>query len=108
MNNEQPPRRRGPKKAPPDQLFQRWNVTLPPDVSAQLEDAQRPGENRSELLTRVATIIFSDDMIAALPWIQEARGMCFSESAQRGLDQLIAALWVAKNKQEEIEHGNQH
>lgn len=93
-------RRRGPPPTPQENRYQRWNVTLPPDVSNRLEDAQQAGENRSELLTRVATIIFSDDMIAALPWLQEARGMCFSESAQRGLDQLIAALWVAKNKQE--------
>lgn len=103
MADDQLPRRRGPKKAPPDQLFQRWNVTLPPDVSNQLEDIRRPGENRSELLTRVATIIFSDDMIAALPWLTEARGICFDEAAQRGLDQLIAALWVAKNKQKGTE-----
>lgn len=32
------------------------------------------------------------DMRASIAWLQEARAMCFSEEAQRGLDQLIAAL----------------
>lgn len=39
----------------------------------------------------------SSDMLAALPFLQDARRMCFHEDAQRGLDQLIAALWAAQN-----------
>jgi hypothetical protein len=42
------------------------------------------------------SIYITEDMIAAVAYLQEARGMCFSEQAQRGLDQLIAALWTAK------------
>lgn len=42
-------------------------------------------------------LYITDDMIAAAAYLQEARGMCFSEQVQRGLDQLIAALWVARN-----------
>jgi len=38
----------------------------------------------------------SADLFAAVPWLQEARAMCVSEEAQRGLDQLIAALWTAQ------------
>ena len=34
----------------------------------------------------------TDDMRAAVAWLQEARALCFSEQAQRGLDQLIAGL----------------
>ncbi len=41
------------------------------------------------------SIYITEDTIAALAYIQEARGMCFSEQAQRGLDQIIAALWAA-------------
>lgn len=41
------------------------------------------------------SIYITDDMIAAVAYLQEARGMCFSETAQRGIDQLIAALWTA-------------
>jgi hypothetical protein len=36
-------------------------------------------------------------MLAALPYLATARELCFSEQAQRGLDQLIAALWVARD-----------
>lgn len=41
-------------------------------------------------------LFITPDMIAACAYLQEARGLCFSEDAQRGLDQLIAALWVVK------------
>ena len=37
----------------------------------------------------------TDDMRAAIFWLQEARAMCFSDEAQRGLDQLIAALMTS-------------
>lgn len=40
-------------------------------------------------------LYITDDMIAASAYLQEARGMCFNEQAQRGIDQLIAALWTA-------------
>jgi hypothetical protein len=41
----------------------------------------------------------TDDMLAAVSWLQEARAMCVSGNAQRGLDQLIAALWAAQAQQ---------
>lgn len=41
-------------------------------------------------------LFITEDMIAAVAYLQEARSVCFSEQAQRGLDQLIAALWVVK------------
>lgn len=34
-------------------------------------------------------------MRAVLPWLEEAKRICISEDAQRGLDQLIAAIWTA-------------
>lgn len=48
---------------------------------------------------RTALLVVSSDVLAALPWLEQARAQCFSEEAQRGLDQLIAALWTAKNRQ---------
>lgn len=40
-------------------------------------------------------ILITPDMRAALPWLEEASRICISEDAQRGLDQLIAALWTS-------------
>lgn len=37
-------------------------------------------------------LYLTEDMRAALPFLQDARRMCFDEQAQRGLDQLIAVL----------------
>jgi len=61
--SEEPPRRRGPKSAPPETHYRRWNVTLPPDLSDKLELLQRSDENRSELLTR---LLEGNPAIAAL------------------------------------------
>lgn len=36
----------------------------------------------------------TNDMIAARAYLQNARALCFSEQAQRGIDQLIAALEI--------------
>lgn len=38
-------------------------------------------------------VLVTDDMRAALPWLEQARQQCFNEDARRGLDQIIAALW---------------
>jgi mono/diheme cytochrome c family protein len=46
---------------------------------------------------QMRTILITSDMLAALAYIQTARDMCFDEVAQRGLDQLIAALWTARD-----------
>jgi hypothetical protein len=46
---------------------------------------------------KMRTILITSDMIAALAYVQTAREQCFSEPAQRGLDQLIAALWAARD-----------
>jgi hypothetical protein len=59
----------------------------------------------TELLEQAADhrlLYLTSDMLAALPWLQEARQMCESEDAQRGLDQLIAALWTAKARQQDL------
>lgn len=42
-------------------------------------------------------ICVTDDMIATVAYLQDARGMCFSETAQHGFDQLIAALETARD-----------
>jgi len=49
-----------------------------------------------EMLAANRLLYLTDDMRAALPWLQEARAQCFSEEAQRGLDQLIAAILVVE------------
>jgi hypothetical protein len=46
---------------------------------------------------KMRTILITSDMLAALAYLQTARELCFSEQAQRGLDQLIAALWMARD-----------
>lgn len=43
----------------------------------------------------LVTLPMTPDLRAALPWLEEARRSCISEDAQRGLDQLIAAVWTA-------------
>lgn len=45
--------RRGPKAAPPETHFKRWNVTLPPEVDAALYLLLDSTENKSELITRL-------------------------------------------------------
>lgn len=47
---------------------------------------------------QAALLVVSSDVLAALPWLEQTRDMCFNEEAQRGIDQLIAALWTAKNR----------
>ena len=58
------------------------------------EEADAAASEVIELLADGRLFILSADVHAALPWIEEARRMCPDETAQRGLDQLIAALWV--------------
>jgi len=41
-------------------------------------------------------ILITPDMIAALPMLEDARQHCQGD-AERGIAQLIAALWVASN-----------
>jgi hypothetical protein len=43
--------------------------------------------------------ILTSDPGALIPWIETARRQCFNEVAARDLDQLIAALWCAANKE---------
>lgn len=45
--------RRGPAPLPDDQRFVPWNVTLPPELSKRLVEAQAPNETKSALLTRL-------------------------------------------------------
>lgn len=48
-----------------------------------------------EMLAAGRLLHLTDDMRAAVFWLEEARRMCFDEQAQRGLDRLIAALSVS-------------
>jgi hypothetical protein len=70
--------------------------------SALLGPRQRKDEASrtvSEIIEQLADgqlLLITDEMRAAVVWLQEARGVCFDETAQRGLDQLISGLWVAR------------
>lgn len=69
--------------------------------NGQPYSAEIAGAAASAILEALAAhrlVYLSDDMRAALPWLETARAQCFHETAQRGLDSLIAALWVAQNK----------
>jgi hypothetical protein len=55
--------RRGPKPAPPETHYQRWNVTLPPELSDKLFLLMDGDENKSELLTR---LLETHPVVAAL------------------------------------------
>lgn len=57
------------------------------------EDANEAVTQLLELAADHRMLALSPDMLAALPFLQDARRMCFLEDAQRGLDQIIAALW---------------
>ena len=41
-------------------------------------------------------LFISNDILSAVEWLVEAKRICASEDAQRGLDQLIAALRTAQ------------
>lgn len=58
--------------------------------------ADRAASEILELLAARRLLLLTDDMRAALPLLQEARERS-SGDAQRGLDQIIAALWVVSN-----------
>lgn len=70
------------------------------------EEANETASDIIEFLADVRLLLITDDMLSALPWLQETRGMCVDEIAQRGLDQLIAALWTAKNIVSAIEESH--
>jgi hypothetical protein len=58
----------------------------------------------TELLEQAADhrlLYLTDDMLTALSWLSETRRRCVSENTQRGLDQLIAALWTAQGQLKE-------
>lgn len=63
MSESSRPRRRGPKPAPPETHFVRWNVTLPPELSDRLMLLMDDDENKSELLTR---LLESHPVVAAI------------------------------------------
>lgn len=58
------------------------------------EQASGAASAHYEQLSRHEWLYLTDDMAAALPYLELARDQCFSDQAQRGLDQLIAALWA--------------
>jgi hypothetical protein len=62
-------------------------------VAAYVEALIRPAGGLVSILT--------SDPAALIPWIEIARRQCFNEAAARDLDQLIAALWRASNRQKE-------
>lgn len=76
----------------------RFPVAIPIEAIGQ---AQRlllvyPGDVGDVVAVAVAVLAAMPDLRAALPWLEEARGMCFDPAAQRGLDQLIAAMYAAE------------
>lgn len=70
------------------------------ESAAQLEKLMlrdMPGVGTPEQMVEALIqdgLLLTPDIRAALPWLEEARRMCFNEQAQRGLDQPIAALIV--------------
>lgn len=60
------------------------------------EEADATASEIIEMLADGRLLLISDDMLAAATWLQDARALCPNEQAQRGLDQLIAALWSAR------------
>lgn len=59
-------------------------------------DANAAASDILEHLAAGRLLLISDDMRAALPFLETARAQCFNGQAQRGFDQLIAALLVTK------------
>jgi hypothetical protein len=59
------------------------------------EDADEAASDILEHLAAGRLLLLSDDIRAALPWLETARSQCFHEDAARGLDQLIAAILSA-------------
>lgn len=59
------------------------------------EEADAAASEIIERLTDGQLLLLTDDMRAALPWLEEIKRQCPSEQAQRGIDQLTAALWSA-------------
>jgi len=73
------------------ELRQRATITT---TRYRKEDADEAASDILEHLAAGRLLLLSDDMRAALPWLEAARAQCFHEDAQRGLDQIIAALLV--------------
>lgn len=44
------------------------------------------------------SIPITDDMLTTIAYLEQARAMCFNETAQRGIDQIIAALTTARDE----------
>lgn len=55
MATERPTRRRGPPALPPEQRYQPWHVTLPPELSERLYVLLKDDSaaSKSELLTKL-------------------------------------------------------
>jgi hypothetical protein len=60
-------------------------------------DANRTASTILEAGANDRLIFVTDDMISAIAYLHDARTMCLGEAAQRGLDQLIAALETARD-----------
>jgi len=61
------------------------------------DDANRTASTILEAGCIDRLLFITDDMIATITYLQDLRQMCFSETAQRGIDQLIAALETARD-----------
>jgi hypothetical protein len=59
-------------------------------------DANRTASAILEAGANDRLLLITDDMIAARDWLADAKRLCFAEQAQRGLEQMIAALEVAR------------
>lgn len=61
------------------------------------DDANRTASTILEAGANDRLLYITDDMITSISFLLDARAMCFSETAQRGIDQLIAALETARD-----------
>lgn len=48
------------------------------------------------IAAKMRTILVTSNQVAALPFIEAALRQCFSEEARRGLEELVAGIWAAR------------
>ena len=76
-----------------------WRHLRAADASAPLPTW---GKRADPIAARQHQILITSDVLAALPWLEQARAQLSHKilwlsdaAAQKGLDRIIAALWVA-------------
>jgi hypothetical protein len=104
MKSKRGGRRDNPGGRPPKPIEERaaWKgkvaIRISVEAAAQLQQRMLgiiPGIGTPEQMVEAlitSGILLTPDIRAALPFLQDARQMCWNEQAQRGLDSLIATL----------------